>query len=291
MRNIFVWLLFAIMLLGSLSANYYKGDGTYELYINDSVKSENNYTIKLVAIGLEYGHDVPIPANATYVISRSGSTTHNRTLEAGEDYTATAKGGTQNMTITLVGLGNEIANDSISYYAITTVESFYYVPVIDLNITLLSVDPKPFTAEVKWETNVSSNGTVRLYDSDGDYYSKIEDGSKITSHSKAFTGLKSNTNYSVMVTACTNVSCVNSSKYKFTTDMVIPEISNVKVLAVGETWANIYWDTDVDSDERVYYRKAGSGSWIQAPPKSSPWNKMRDFLAYEPGIVYGPPGV
>jgi len=277
----------ALVLVGVCFSTSHHGDGTYKLYIEDSVVSDNDFTVRVTNISYSHGLDVLTVDDVTYTIARSGTETETVTLEPQESYTAEADNGKHNVTITVEGLGYETASGNtvvIVPYAETKVKS-YDAPEPDVDIESVGVNASYFSATVKWETDNDANGTVTLYDNESDLVTKLYDSSESESHTLTFHDLTSNTDYSVMVTACTDEWCVNSSKKKFTTLAVVPEITNVKTLAVGDTWANIYWETDVKADERVYYRKQGASAWTQAPPPDNPWDHMKDFIAYEPGVI------
>lgn len=282
-----------LVLAGMCFATSHDGDGTYKLYINDSIISDNGFIVKATSIPYSTSQDVIVVNNVTYSASRTGRPT-SFTLEQGENHTWTAESGTRNVTVTVVELGYETAGSItviIVPYAITEVESFNYAPPVpDVKITSVDITTTHFSATVKWNTNVSANGTITLYTEDSYKVAKLSYSSPALSHTAPFSNLTSNTPYYVLITACTEEWCVNSTRQDFTTTPIIPEISNVKVLAYGDTWANIYWETDVKSDERVFYRKQGNSIWSQVPEPDTPWDDMRDYIAYEPGKIYGPPG-
>jgi len=290
-----IFFLAAFLVLAGLSfPTSHNGDGTYKLLINDSIISDNDFTVKVTGISYTSGQDLLTVDNVTYLITSPGFDTKSITLAGQGSYTATADNETRNVTITAVSLGYDTVGTIalvVVPYAYTDVESSTFIPPTpDLNITSVNITPSYFSATVNWGTNKSANGTARLYD---DYHALKATAYKSTpgfSFTTSFSNLSSNSNYSVLITACTDEWCVNSTK-NFSTLPVVPEITNVKVLAHGDVWANIYWETDVKSDERVFYRKSGDSIWSQVPSPSDPWKKMREFIAYEPGVIIpGGPG-
>jgi len=291
-KKIFIFFSFLVLAGLNFSTSHY-GDGTYKLLINDSIISDNDFTVKVTGISYTSGQDLLTVDNVTYRISSSDTDPVSVTLHEQESHTVTADNGTRNVTITAVGLGYDTVGTIaliVVPYADTEVESSTFIPPKpDVGITSINITPSFFSAVVNWSTNKSANGTARLYD---DYLAVKATAYKSTpsySFTSSFSNLSSNSNYSVLIIACTDEWCVNSTK-NFSTLPVVPEITNVKVLAHGDVWANIYWETDVKSDERVFYRKSGDSIWKQVPAPSDPWKKIKEYVAYEPGkiVIPGP---
>lgn len=129
---------------------------------------------------------------------------------------------------------------------------------------LLGGNPPPFISSVQ-AANVTSTGASITWLTDQAASSQVEyglttsygnltplDGTLVTSHSVALTGLASNTLYHYRVISANANGSSTSGDFTFTTSGP-PQISNVQAINVGSNAATITWTTDAPADSQVRY--------------------------------------
>ncbi|MBN1169668.1 PKD domain-containing protein [Candidatus Micrarchaeota archaeon] len=284
-----IFLFFAVLLASQSWAITHIGDGTYKLYIGDIVKSSNNFEIQLTNISWHYNKTQGTEFDfASYDVKRSSTLLSELELYQNEEDTVSVESGEKNVTVTAVSFGYETAVSMAAYiptkyYVYTKVESETYEPpppVIDVEFSGISITPSKFSALVAWSTNVSSTAKIFLFNRSSSVPVKTM---SLTGNSAArtynLTGLRSDTGYSIIIQACTDNSCVNSTPREFTTLPVTPVISDVHVKSVTNDSAIIGWETDVPADARVYYRKHGETDWNVVPPALN-WVAISKFFIF-----------
>lgn len=290
MRPFTVFLVLAF-LAAIASASTYNGDGTYKMYISDTVVSSNDFDVVLRNLSAHYNQRQQLVIDtAIYDIYRDGLLLTIFTLKEGQSEKTSIESGTKNLTVTLEALGVDPSPKTVTAYipprpyANTTVESETYIPPPppppDVEVTYVQAHPDKFYANISWATNTSANATLLIYNKTSASPFKVVGVSGFDNfHEVKVTGLKSDTNYDAIVNACTENSCVDSYTKPFKTLPVTPVISDVAVAGTTNDSAVITWKTDVVSDSRVYYRKMGTSEWTAVPPKLS-WVLIKKFYIF-----------
>ena len=139
-------MLFFLLLITLLSlASNYGGDGSFEIYEGNYIRSHNGFMISLVAINWHYAENQSVLLdNASYVITRDGTWISNITLNEGERYHITLyEGGRikkRLLKVRLKELGYALDGNRTAFYAETDVSSVNYIlpdppKIVSVNIS------------------------------------------------------------------------------------------------------------------------------------------------------------
>ncbi len=217
-------LLILLMLAVSAAATH-NGDGSFGLFVNQSIGSHTGYIVVLVGIGSCAGPSGgTAPCNATYLVEDiDGTVLATATLAANQTYNASFPGHNARisksvLSVTLKGFGyGEDPGGLSALYATTKVSSadFQFYPP-SLNVTSVTVWQRKYDATVFWTANDGSNGTAFVYDAGGGLVNSSGDSVPSESHQVFVGGLQPARNYTFMVEAC-DLSCVDSPPLQVTT--------------------------------------------------------------------------
>jgi len=126
-----------------------------------------------------------------------------------------------------------------------------------------AIDITQTGARIIWNTDVGSSSLVE-YGLTTSYGSSVTNGTMVFSHGLDLTGLTPNTAYHFRVTSVDQYgNTAVSTDYTFTTLAVVPlTISNVASTGIGDTAANITWDTNFSASSKVLFGTTPSlGQW------------------------------
>ncbi|MFH0834736.1 MAG: fibronectin type III domain-containing protein [Candidatus Micrarchaeota archaeon] len=251
--------LFAALLLSSyfVAATQLQGDGAYALYAYDSVVANNGFVVYLDAL-----EPFGAPTTAYFTVSYGGQTVEHVGLGAGGEKTVRSSGNEVTISVSEIDwTGNE---NNKYWFAGTRVESLGDA----VGITFVSAVAGESNATIEWKTSQAANGSVtvrRVSDPWNDF--QIVSQQFFSTEQRAYVnGLKSNTNYSFVISVCTpQVRCAQSQTGYFKTFPNSPAIYNIKIGNITNQSALIGWYTDVPAHSaKITYRELGERNWTEA---------------------------
>ncbi len=208
----------ALLLLSALTfAATHNGDGTFQLFLNQSIESHIHYTVLLTGIGGPGG------GQASFAIyAPDGTAADSAVLDENGTYNASFPGDGGRiigrvLSIRLYGTGYGSSPDGASQpYVRVKVSSANLGSPANLSVSAPGIWPRKYDATISWETNDGANGTAYVYDATSGLVNSSSDSVSSESHSLRVGGLEPDTAYSVVVESC-DLNCVRSAPQPFTT--------------------------------------------------------------------------
>ncbi len=205
----------ALLLLSALTfAATHNGDGTFQLFLNQSIESHIHYTVLLTGIGRAGGLGDGQAGFAIY--APDGTAADSAVLDENGTYNASFPGDGGRITgrllsIRLYGTGYGSSPDGSSQpYARVKVSSANLGSPANLSVSAPDIWPRTYDATISWETNDGANSTAYIYDSSSHLVNYSSDGASSEFHSIRVSGLEPDTAYFVVVESC-DLDCVRSA--------------------------------------------------------------------------------